>query len=404
MKQTSTQAHAVQLLQGTLEFYPALIEAIATARDEVRLETYILDFNGSTQTVIEALMHAARRGVKVYLTVDGVGTGHLPADWALRFLDAGIEWRVYEPLGPLGLLRPSRWRRLHRKLVVVDRAVAFCGGINLLDDYHDPNHGPLSAPRLDFATRVSGPLVAEVFEALDTLWQRMQAAQQLRARQLQGALESLRASAARPLLPRPSTTGSASAVTATRASLLMRDNLRHRTDIESAYLRAIGRARREILIANAYFLPGRRLRRALILAAQRGVQVTLLLQGRYEYFMQYYATRPIYSAMLKAGITIYEYAPSFLHAKVAVIDQQWATVGSSNLDPLSLLLAREANVLIEDRQFAAALHARLQDSIRREGIAVDPAQFARRSSSERMREWLALVLMRVGLFISGKRY
>ena len=130
--------------------------------------------------------------------------------------------------------------------------------------------------------------------------------------------------------------------------------MRNRARIERAYRRAIGRAREEIIIANAYFVPGRRMRHALETAARRGVKVQLLLQGRYEYFMQYYAARPIYGALLRAGVQIHEYSPSFLHAKVAVIDGRWATVGSSNLDPFSLLLAREANVVIEDAGFAAA--------------------------------------------------
>jgi hypothetical protein len=130
-----------------------------------------------------------------------------------------------------------------------------------------------------------------------------------------------------------------------RAGLLLRDNLLNRGQIEKAYRRAIGLARHEIVIANAYFLPGRKLRQALIHAAQRGVRVRLLLQGRYEYFMQYHAARPVYRQLLEAGVEIYEYSESFLHAKVAVIDasheRPWATVGSSNLDPFSLLLGSQ---------------------------------------------------------------
>src|SRR5690606_3980994 len=151
------------------------------------------------------------------------------------------------------------------------------------------------------------------------------------------------------------------------AALLLRDNVRHRSDIEKAYLRAIGLAREEIIIANAYFVPGRKLRRALGLAAGRGVRVRLLLQGRDEYFPQYHAARPVYGELLAAGIEIHEYSPSFLHAKVAVIDalgpRPWATVGSSNLDPLSLLLAREANVVVENREFARDLRERLADAM-----------------------------------------
>jgi cardiolipin synthase A/B len=151
-------------------------------------------------------------------------------------------------------------------------------------------------------------------------------------------------------------------------------------------------------------VPGGRMRRALVNAAKRGVQVNLLLQGRYEYFMQYYASRPVFGALLRAGIRIHEYAPSFLHAKVAVIDGRWATVGSSNLDPLSLLLAREANVVVEDEGFARRLRERLVDAIANEGRAMDPGAYERRPPLQRLKERLALVVMRVLLMIQGKKY
>ena len=196
---------------------------------------------------------------------------------------------------------------------------------------------------------------------------------------LQAAVRSLPAEvAAAPGGTRPGPAG------ATRAALVLRDNLRQRTLIERAYRKAIGEARSEIIIANAYFLPGARLRKGLIHAAQRGIRVRLLLQGRYEYFMQYHAARPVYGALLAAGVEIHEYAPSFLHAKVAVIDSQWATVGSSNLDPLSLLLAREANVVIDDAVFAADLRERLDVAMRTHGRQLDPQTYAQHPLRQRL--------------------
>jgi cardiolipin synthase len=159
-----------------------------------------------------------------------------------------------------------------------------------------------------------------------------------------------------------------------------------------------------VLISNAYFLPGGRLRRALIEAARRGVRVRLLLQGRYEYFMQYHAARSVYLDLLQAGVEVYEYATSFLHAKVAVIDGRWSTVGSSNLDPLSLLLAREANVVIEDEHFARILQDRLEQAIAGHGRAVHLQDYSRRPWRERLMNKLAYTLMRMALFITGHRY
>jgi cardiolipin synthase len=391
--------HELRLLQGSREFFPALVEAIDAARREIRLETYIFDFTGHGADVAAALERAAVRAVSVKVVVDGFGTALRPAAWAQRFEQAGVDWRVYAPLGWLGMLWLGSWRRLHRKLCVIDGQVAFCGGINILDDFHDPNHGPLESPRLDFAVRVTGPMVAQIHAAMTRLWLRMQAMRDVRRVRLANVLDSLRAPAAAPG-GRVAGAGQPRA----RAALVLRDNLRNRSRIERAYRRAIGRARSEIIIANAYFVPGRKMRNALVSAAGRGVRVRLLLQGRYEYFMQYYAARPIYGALLRAGVEIYEYSPSFLHAKVAVIDGRWATVGSSNLDPLSLLLAREANVIVEDAQFAAQLRERLLEAIRAEDQAMDAEGFLHRPLRQRFMEGVALGLMRLALAIQGKKY
>lgn len=391
--------HQLQLLEGSGELFPALIAAIDAAEREVRLETYIFDFTGSSLEVAYALERAARRGVDVMVLVDGFGCPSVPGPWADRLHQAGVQWETFSPPGRLGLLWPGQWRRLHRKLCVVDGTVGFCGGINILDDLHDPNHGTLLSPRLDFALRVTGPLVRDMLATMTRQWRRQVAVDRLRHAQLTGALESLReGDHLRRQRPRHDAGPRA------KAALLLRDNLRHRARIEHAYLRAIGRAREEIVIANAYFVPGRKLRRALVQAARRGVRVCLLLQGRYEYFMQYYASRPVFGAMLRAGVEIHEYSPSFLHAKVAVVDGHWATVGSSNLDPLSLLLAREANVVVDDPVFAGRLHTRLAQAMQHAGRRMDPAEYEQRSSGQRFKEWLALVLMRLALIVQGKKY
>ena len=404
--------HQVHLLQGGQEYFPALVRAIDRATHEVRMETYIFDLDPSGQTVATALVRAAQRGVAVYLVMDGAGTPVIASQWAQKFDAAGVHWHIYLPLGRLGLLIPNRWRRLHRKLCVVDGRVAFCGGINVLDDFLDPNYGTLSEPRFDFAVRVMGPLVKEVHEVAEQFWWRVQTASNVRRRDFSAAWQTLQAAVEAELDGELDSNldeidlhhGKGSGLRSARADLVLRDNLRHRSRIERAYRKAIGDARKEVIIANAYFLPGHKLRKALIHAAQRGVKVRLLLQGRYEYFMQYHAVRLVYGALLQAGVEIHEYAPSFLHAKVAVIDGHWATVGSSNLDPLSLLLAREANVVVDDVHFAKDLRERLVNAMEQEGLRVDPASYAHRPWRQRCLDGLAFGLMRLGLFLTGKRY
>ena len=415
--------HSVQLLQGGQEFFPALVRAIDDSRHEVRFETYIFNVDASGLTVAQALERAAQRKVAVTLMMDGAGTPDLPPEWVARFDAAGVQWHIFSPLGRIGWFIPSRWRRLHRKLCVVDGHTAFCGGINVLDDFYDPNHGALQAPRFDFSVQVSGPLVRSVAETMAQFWWRSKAATEARERDFPQAWAALQSAVRLGVqssrdnetvqyagnaevtadIDDRSQAGATDLHTA-RAALVLRDNLRRRTQIERAYRKAIGEARSEIIIANAYFMPGARLRHALIHAARRGVRVRLLLQGRYEYFMQYHAARPVFGALLAAGVEIHEYAPSFLHAKVAVIDSRWSTVGSSNLDPLSLLLAREANVVVTDRVFAQDLRQRLEHAMQHEGQLMDPAAYARRPLRQRFLDRLAFGVMRLLLFLHGSRY
>lgn len=409
----------LQLLQGGQAYFPALIKAIDEALSWVQFETYIFDIHGAGADVAEALIRAARRGVTVQVLVDGIGSQALPAEWQKKIAAAGVEWCVYSPLGAglggLGVLMPDRWRRLHRKLCVVDQRVVLCGGINVLDDLYDPNHGDLQAPRFDFAVAVTGPLAVEAADAVALLWWRVQAGYSARQHHLGAAWKKFKAagyggrtSASLPASPEVSLVAAGltpiQSNPVAKAALVLRDNLRNRSSIENVYLKAIGKARHEILIANAYFLPGGKLRRALIRAARRGVRVTLLLQGKYEYFMQYHAARPVYDALLQAGIEIHEYETSFLHAKVAVIDSHWATVGSSNLDPLSLLLAREANIVVEDKAFAGKLRERLCFAIENQGRRIEHAVYSRRPLGQRILGKIAYALMRLAIWVAGKRY
>src|SRR5205085_1732429 len=239
--------HQLQLLEGSRAFFPALVAAIDAARTEVLLETYIFDATGSGAEVGYALERAGRRGVTVRLVMDGFGTPEVPPFWQMRFDAARVQWALYQRTGARGLLWPGQWRRLHRKLCVVDGVVGFCGGINVLDDFHDPNHGALSSPRFDFSLRAEGPLVQQMQETMQRQWARIVAMGQLKRARVTGALELWRAGYRAPARAAPTPQDTRNA----RAALLLRDNLRNRGVIERAYLRAIGRARNELIIANA---------------------------------------------------------------------------------------------------------------------------------------------------------
>jgi cardiolipin synthase len=266
---------------------------------------------------------------------------------------------------------------MHRKLAVVDAQVAFVGGINIINDAP-----PGQTARLDYAVCVEGEVVQHIHLAVRHLWRLV-------------SWVSLQPQRIHPHPLKPERLSSP------QIGFLIRDNLRHRRDIEHAYLRAISRAQHEIIIANAYFLPGKRFRRALHKAVQRGVRVVLLLQGQMEYRLQHYATLALYDEMLNAGVEIYEYRSSFMHAKVAVVDGEWATVGSSNIDPFSLWLAREANLVVRDHSFASALRGSLLHEMQGGAVRVDHDRWHRRGLYARFLLRVSYGLVRVLAGLAG---
>lgn len=386
--------NAVRLLRGGAEFFPALIAAIDHAVFSVSLETYIYADDEVGAAVTGALVRAAARGVTVRLVVDGFGAGDMPAALAERLRDGGVALKVFRPLRGFRLARRNL-RRLHRKLAVIDQQVGFVGGINIIDDH---NHGPFESaglgPRYDFAVEVRGPLVGQIALSAERLWWQLTLRGEMRSVGLAGVAAEFPLITDLPL-PRQDAAGGM------RAALLLRDNLRNRRAIERQYLQALGSARREVIIANAYFLPGYKMRRALLACRERGVRVRLLLQGMVEYRLQHYATHALYATLLAAGVEIHEYADSFLHAKVAVVDDAWATVGSSNMDPFSLLLAREANVAVYDAGFCAGLRQELERAIATRSSEVKAATHARRSALRRLGSWAAYMVLRIGVVVAG---
>ena len=378
------------LLRNGEQYFPALTAAIDAAVEEVFLESYIFSDDETGSLIADALARAAARGVATHLLIDGYGA----RDFAPRFRDmlqtAGAELLVFRPqVSPWPFWKQrSRLRRMHRKLACVDGAVAFVGGINVRDDFHTPEPSP---PQFDYAVRIEGPLVARVRAEAARLWTRVSWA--TLGRRWEGFALALGGSVTH------ARTQDAPAVGGQRAALVVRDSLRHRRDIENAYLAQIDAARSEVVLANAYFFPTRKFRRALLHAARRGLAVTLLLQGKADHPLQHYASRALYRQFLAAGLRVYEYHPSLLHAKVAVFDGRVATVGSSNIDPLSLGLAREANVFVDDAGFARELRASLHEAIDKRARAVTPRYWSRLSWTLRLRIWLAYRITRLLMVI-----
>ena len=329
----------VELLENGEDYFPRVFEAMRQAKTEILLETFIVFEDKVGNELQEVLIAAAQRGVRITASLDGFGCGELSTQYLSTLSEAGVRIQIFDPAPKLLGIRTNWFRRLHRKIVVVDGTIAFIGGINFSAD-HLADFGPEA--KQDYSVEVQGPAVADIHHF--------------------ALLQSGRPARAKYWWQRRRQRRSELAFTDHdgQVRLVYRDNGEHPTDIEEVYLQVLRSAQRRVVIANAYFFPGYRLLREIRNAARRGVDVRLILQGQPDMLAAKLAARMTYDYLLEAGVKIYEYCDRPLHGKVALVDEDWSTVGSSNLDPLSLSLNLEANVLIRDRAFNRDLFERLE--------------------------------------------
>jgi cardiolipin synthase len=344
----------VSLLENGEEFFARAFDAIDAAREEILIESFILFEDKIGLALHQHLVDAARRGVRVDVTVDGYGSPHFSPQFLAGFAEAGVRLRLFDPHSRWFGMRLHVFRRMHRKLLVADARIALVGGINFSAD-HVLDYGPTA--KQDYAVEIEGPVVADIHgfmrEALSSR---------------DGTGNSWRP---------PRDAGAGAQVGTADVMFALRDNDNRRDSIEREYRRAIRSARREILIANAYFFPGYGFLHELRDAARRGVKVSLVFQGEPDMQVALTAARTLYGTLIDAGVHLHEYCERPFHGKVACIDDGWATVGSSNLDPLSLSLNLEANVFIRDPGFVADLRSHLETLLQRHCRPVDPATVPR---------------------------
>ncbi|MDP1542780.1 MAG: cardiolipin synthase ClsB [Polycyclovorans sp.] len=335
-----TAGNRLHLLENGEQYYSAVLNAIESSQSEVLIETFILFSDEVGHALRAALIRAAQRGVKVVITVDGYGSPDLTPEFVGAMTACGIDFRYFDPRPRVCGRRTNSFKRLHRKLVIVDQKHAFVGGLNFSIE-HLAAYG--ADAKQDYALQIYGPLVKHVHVLACAL---------LNEQPMPPARPWWRGRAEQP-------PGHLKPGQGASAKLIWRDNHHHQDDIDIHYRHAIRRARHNVTIANAYFFPSYRIIRELRRAARRGVNVTLILQGRNDHALAAWAARALYTHLIQSGVRIFEYTRRRLHAKVAVIDGHWATVGSSNLDPTSLSLNLEANVVVDDAEFANALQKSL---------------------------------------------
>ncbi|WP_105644270.1 cardiolipin synthase ClsB [Cronobacter malonaticus] len=356
MKTTWRDGNHIELLENGDEFYPAVFDAIDKARSKVILETFIWFDDNVGRQLHDVILNAAQRGVSIEVLLDGYGSPDLSDEFVGTLTSVGVMFRYYDPRPRTMGMRTNVFRRMHRKIVVIDGEVAFVGGINYSAE-HMSDYGPEA--KQDYAVRVEGPVVQDIYhfvlsnlgeERVSRWWQH----------HYQQAVEN-------------TTPGEAQAL------FVWRDNNDHRDDIERHYLKMLANAKKEVIIANAYFFPGYRLLHAMRNAARRGVKVKLIVQGEPDMPIVKVGARLLYNYLVKGGVEVYEYLRRPLHGKVALMDDHWATVGSSNLDPLSLSLNLEANLIIHDTQFNQTLRDNLTRLIREDCKQVDESMMPKRT-------------------------
>lgn len=376
VKQRWISGNKISLLENGEQFYPRVFEVIAAARQEVVLETFILYEDKVGMALHAALLKAAANGARIDVTVDAFGSPDLSDEYIGSLTAAGVKIHVFDP-APRLFRRINYFRRMHRKIVVVDGVCAFVGGINYSAD-HLGDFGPEA--KQDYAIEIEGPIVGQIrkfaHDAIaegnpDRRWY------QRRPKSFADAVPK-----SNPVA------GTADAM------FVWRDNRLHTRDIERHYRVAIRLARRRVIIANAYFFPGYVFLRELRKAARRGVEVTLILQGNPDMRIVQIAAAMLYHHLLRAGVRIYEYCDRPLHGKVALVDDEWSTVGSSNLDPLSLTLNLEANVMIRDRAFNQQLADNMHKLMEHSCKKIEAADLQESSMWRQLRSFILFPLLR----------
>lgn len=356
MNTTWREGNSIKLLENGEAFFPRVFGAIDRAQHSLLLETFILFDDNVGQALHARLVEAARRGVKIEMMVDGYGSPDLSDAFVQGLTSEGVRFVYYDPRPPVMGMRTNLFRRLHRKIVVIDSEIAFVGGINYSAE-HNISYGPQA--KQDYAVEVKGPIVADIEGYV---------------REEMGSSRTTHRWWRRRHRPAKNhSPGEAQAL------LVWRDNDSHRDDIEQHYLEMLRTAREDVIIANAYFFPGYRLLREMRNAARRGVRVKLIVQGEPDMPIVKVGAELLYNYLVEGGVEVYEYTRRPLHAKIAVMDRHWATVGSSNLDPLSLSLNLEANLMIHDRAFNQQVRDNLEGLLARDCRRVEEYELPPRS-------------------------
>jgi cardiolipin synthase len=372
-----TKGNKVTLLADGPATYAAMFKAIEKAKDHVNLETYIIEDDETGRKFADLLLEKQAAGVQVNIIYDSVGSMKTPAAFFQRLGEGGIQVVEFNSLNPLKT--EGKWgltHRDHRKILIVDGKVAILGGINISEVYSSrpfkrKKKKTASIHWRDTDLQIEGPAVAEIQKLFLDTWQKQKGAELSEKNQFP-ALQEKGTALVRVVGSTPGETN--------RITFVM-------------YVSAIIFAEHSIHLTNSYFIPDEQIIQGLTDAAGRGVDVKIILPGVTDSKLALYAQRYHYSGLLQSGVKVYEHDTSLLHAKTAVIDQVWATVGSTNLDYLSLLSNDEVNAVILSKEFAVEMEKMFARDLA-DSKQIHWEEWKKRPLLPRLREWFVNLFIR----------
>jgi cardiolipin synthase A/B len=357
-------AESVQLVYSGKDYFQRLNNIIANTKKELHIQTYIFDPDETGKSVIEQLKKAAARNVKIYLLLDSFGASTFPQQLRKELTGSGINIRFFAPFFSTNTFYLGR--RLHHKVIVSDNMVALIGGINIADKYQGSQ---TQLPWLDYAVEIRGTVCERIQEFCYNIYHKKSFRKTIIQRNIDSGTIPVR--------------------------IAVNDWVNQKTEISNGYLHAIANAKQEIIIVGGYFIPGRKLRRALKEASERGVKVKVILAGISDVILVARATRFFYSFLLRNHIELHEWRHSVLHGKAAVIDNEWSTIGSFNLNHLSTYASIEMNVEIESQEFAKNFSNHLYEIMSR-SMAISRIKYERKNKwLNKLLNWISFRLIRV---------
>jgi cardiolipin synthase A/B len=347
-----TSHNKIKLVHGGRPYFDQLLEMIGRAEEIIQLQVYIYDHDETGRLITEALMAAAKRKVRVYLMADGYASQGLPKTFLRQMEESGIHFRFFEPL--FRSRNTYIGRRLHHKVVIVDNRFAMVGGINISNRYNDLPGDPAW---LDFALHMEGEVVQVLCRRCQKIWRGYLPAKQINLCGYHHSMDDHLSRADCELRVRRN------------------DWVMKRNQISRSYTEMFLKANDHIIMMSGYFLPGPVIRRHMKRAAARGVKVKLILAGISDVMVAKNAERYMYGWLFRNQIEVYEYKPNVLHGKVAGYDNQWATIGSYNVNIISAYASIELNIDINNRAFATMLNGELEKIIRKDCVQVTKENF-----------------------------